>query len=42
MNRTYEQMFPLFGIAIIYLVMVLIFSGIQGRLERRLRQSDRR
>ena len=42
MNRTYEQMFPLFGIAVIYLVMVLIFSGIQGRLERRLRQSDRR
>ena len=42
MNRTYEQMFPLFGIAIIYLVLVLIFTWLLGKLERRLRQSDRR
>jgi polar amino acid transport system permease protein len=41
-GRTYEQMFPLFGIAIIYLVLVMIFSWLQGKLERRLRQSDRR
>lgn len=41
-NRTYEQMFPLIGIAVIYLVLVMIFSWLQGILERRLRQSDRR
>jgi ABC-type amino acid transport system permease subunit len=32
----------LFGTAIIYLVLVMIFSWLQGKLERRLRQSDRR
>ncbi len=41
-NRTYEQMFPLFGAAIIYLVLVMIFTWLLGKLERRLRQSDRR
>ena len=41
-TRTYEQMFPLVGTAIIYLVLVLIFTWLQGILERRLRQSDRR
>ena len=41
-GRTYEQMFPLIGIAIMYLVLVMIFSWLQGILERRLRQSDRR
>ena len=41
-GRTYEQMFPLVGIAIVYLVLVLIFSYLQSILERRLRQSDRR
>ena len=41
-SRTYEQMFPLVGTAIIYLVLVLIFSWLQSLLERRLRQSDRR
>ena len=41
-SRTYEQMYPLVGIAIIYLVLVMIFSWLQGILERRLRQSDRR
>ena len=41
-GRTYEQMFPLIGIAIVYLVLVLIFSWLQSILERRLRQSDRR
>ena len=42
MNRTYEQMFPLLGTAVIYLVLVIIFSWLLGKLERRLRQSDRR
>ena len=42
MNRTYEAMFPLLGIAAIYLVLVMIFTWLLGILERRLRQSDRR
>ncbi|MBQ7002140.1 MAG: amino acid ABC transporter permease [Oscillospiraceae bacterium] len=41
-GRTYEQMFPLIGIACVYLVLVMIFSYLVGILERRLRQSDRR
>ncbi len=41
-GRTYEQMYPLIGIAVMYLGLVLIFSWLQGILERRLRQSDRR
>ena len=41
-SRTYEAMFPLLITAVMYLVMVLIFSWLQGKLERRLRQSDRR
>lgn len=40
--RTYEYMFPFFITAIMYLIMVLIFSYLQGILERRLRKSDRR
>ena len=41
-DRNYEQMFPLVGTACIYLVLVMIFTWLQGKLERRLRQSDRR
>lgn len=41
-GRTYEQMFPLIGIALMYLGLVMIFTWLQGKLERRLRQSDRR
>ena len=41
MNRTYEPMFPLLGTAAIYLVLVMLFSALLGKLERRLRQSDR-
>ena len=41
-GRTYEQMFPLIGIACMYLALVMVFSALQSRLERRLRQSDRR
>ena len=41
-TRTYNQMFPLIGAACIYLVLVLIFTWLLGKLERRLRQSDRR
>jgi polar amino acid transport system permease protein len=41
-GRTYEQMFPLVGVAIIYLVLVMFLTWLLGILERRLRQSDRR
>ena len=41
-SKTYDVMYPYLGIAVIYLVMVMLFSWLQGKLERRLRQSDRR
>ena len=41
-NRTFDAMFPLIGAAVIYLILVMIFTWLQGKLERRLRQSDRR
>ena len=40
-DRTYEAMYPFFGAAAVYLVLVMIFSWLQGKLERRLRQSER-
>jgi polar amino acid transport system permease protein/polar amino acid transport system substrate-binding protein len=42
MNRTYEAMFPLLGTAVIYLILVMIFTYLLGIFERRMRQSDRR
>ena len=42
MNPTHEPVFPLLGTAAIYLVLVMIFTWLLGKLERRLRQSDRR
>jgi len=41
-TRTYEPMFPLLITAVMYLIMVMIFGWLQEKLERRLRQSDRR
>ena len=41
-SRTYEAMYPLLGAAVIYLVLVMLFSWLLGRFERRLRASDRR
>ena len=41
-TKTYEAMYPYIIVAIMYLIMVLIFTWLQGRLERRLRESDRR
>ena len=41
-SRTYERMFPLIGVALIYLVLVMALTWLLGLLERRLRQSDRR
>ena len=42
MNRTYEPMFPLLGVAATYLVLVMLFSALLAEFERRLAQSDRR
>ena len=41
MNRTYEPMFPLLGDALIYLVLVMLFTRLLAMFERRLAQSDR-
>ena len=41
-GSTFDYMPPLLGIALLYLVVVIIFTWLQGKLERRLRQSDRR
>ncbi|MBR1496245.1 MAG: amino acid ABC transporter permease [Oscillospiraceae bacterium] len=41
-SRTYEAMYPFLGTALIYLVLVMIFTWLLGIFERRLRQSDRR
>ena len=41
-GKTYEFMFPLYGAALMYLVFCIILTWLQGKLERRLRQSDRR
>ena len=41
-SRTFEAMFPFLGTAAIYLVLVMIFSWLLGRFERRLRASDLR
>lgn len=39
-SRTYDAMFPLLTVAVIYLVMVMAFSKLVNMLERRLRSSD--
>ena len=41
-TRTYETMYPYLITAVMYLILVLIFTWLQGILERRLRASDRR
>ncbi len=37
---TYSAMMPLFAVALIYLAMVMLFSMLVNKLERRLRNSD--
>jgi ABC-type amino acid transport system permease subunit len=37
---TYSPFLPLIAVALIYLVMVMFFTWLVGRLERRLRSSD--
>ena len=39
-SRTFSAFFPLLTVALIYLVMVTIFTKLVGILERRLRNSD--
>lgn len=39
-SRTYEAMFPYIGAALVYLVLVMIFTWLLGIFERRLRASD--
>lgn len=41
-GRTFDYMPPLIGIALMYLMVVIVLTWLQGKLERRLRQSDRR
>ena len=41
MNRSYEAMYPLLGVALIYLVLVTLFTRLLAMFERRLAQSDR-
>lgn len=41
-SNTFEAMFPYLITAAIYLVLVLLFTWLLGRFERRLRASDRR
>ena len=41
-SRTYAPFMPYISLAVIYLAMVLILSGLMSLLERRLRASDRR
>ena len=39
-SRTFSALFPLITVALIYLIMVTIFTKLVGILERRLRNSD--
>ena len=41
-TKTYQPMMPYLITAVMYLILVLIFTCLQSKLERRLRQSDRR
>jgi len=38
---TYQSFMPLIGVALIYLAMVMFFTWLVGKLERRLRNSER-
>ena len=40
-SRTYSAFMPLITVAVIYLVMVMFFTYLVGRLERRLRNDER-
>ena len=40
-GTTFDYMPPYIGIAVMYLVIVVVLTALQGKLERRLRQSER-
>ena len=40
-SRTFDAFMPLFAVALIYLVLVLIFTKLVNMLERRMRNSER-
>ena len=40
-GNTYEYLFPLLAVAIIYLAFVMVLTWLLGKLERRLRSSER-
>ena len=40
-GATYQAFMPLFGVAAVYLIMVMFFSWLLGKLERRLRNDER-
>lgn len=40
-GRTFEYFIPLFTVAIVYLVIVMVLTSLVGKLERRLRKSER-
>lgn len=40
-SQTYEALLPLLAVAVIYLIMVMFLTYLVGRLERRLRNSER-
>lgn len=40
-SRTYEPFFPLIAVALVYLVLVIIFTALVGKLERRFKNSER-
>lgn len=39
-GTTFDALLPLFGVAVIYLAIVMLFTYLMGLLERRLRASD--
>lgn len=39
-SRTFEALYPLIAVAIIYLIIVMILTALVSKLERRLRNSD--
>ena len=41
MNRTYDAMFPLLGVAVVYLILVMLFTWLLSKFERRMAQGDR-
>ena len=41
-SKTYQAFMPFFGIAVVYLAVVMALTWLLGILERRLRASDRR